>query len=444
VVLLLVHSVLPSVGELGWVLWYNRTTFPIPEFPLPEFLPFAGVRYDCDAVGAGLGVLAAPPYDVVDEDEHAALEAAHPQNSVRLILPRDERDEGDRYARAAAVFAAWRAAGLLVVDAAPRFYAYRMEYRTAHGAARHTRGVIGALGLPEHPGEDVLPHERTLSKAKSDRLALLRAMRVNVDPIWGLSLGAGLTDLLEPATPLCSCADPDGTVHSLAAIDDPARIAAIRAVVGGAPLVLADGHHRFETALAYRDQRRAAGAEDPGAEAIMCFVVELVDDELTIEPIHRLVDVPAGTDLRAALADAFELDDAGPNAPEGVDALVARMRTERGLGLVDGAGLALARPRADVRDAALAGEHPAVAATDAALVEALVVPRLPDATYQYRHDAAAVAALVEKGAANAAILCSPVTVAETRAAATDRVRMPQKTTFFWPKPRTGMVFRTLD
>ena len=97
-----------------------------------------------------------------------------------------------------------------------------------------------------------------------------------------------------------------------------------------------------------------------------------------------------------------------------------------------------------MRGAALAGEHPAVAATDAAVVEALVVPRLPGATWHYRHDAHGVAALVDKGAASAAILCSPVSVADTRAAAVDRVRMPQKTTFFWPKPRTGMVFRTLD
>ncbi|MGH8978182.1 MAG: hypothetical protein ACRDV7_08930, partial [Acidimicrobiia bacterium] len=120
------------------------------------------------------------------------------------------------------------------------------------------------------------------------------------------------------------------------------------------------------------------------------------------------------------------------------------MRAERGLGLVDGRGLALAVARPDIRAAALRDEHAAVAGTDAALVETLVVPRLPGASFLYRHDAAAVAALVDKGAASAAILCSPVTVADTRAAAIDRVKMPQKTTFFWPKPRTGMVFRTLD
>jgi uncharacterized protein (DUF1015 family) len=411
---------------------------------LPDFLPFAGIRYDCAAAGSDLGTLAAPPYDVVDEDERAALEASHPRNSVRLILPRDEQAEGDRYARAAAMFEEWKREGVLVVDPNPRFYAYRMEYRDAHGTSRHTRGVIGALVLPESGDAGVLPHERTLPKAKSDRLALLRAMRVNVDPIWGLTLGEGLSRLLDRSTPLCECRDDADVHHELGAIDEPDAIAAISRIVGDAPLVLADGHHRFETALAYRDERRVAGIDDSGAAAIMCLVVELVEDELWIAPIHRMLDLPAGLDLRAALADAFTLEDAGANTPENVDALTDRMAAVGGLGIVDAAGLALARPRPEQRAAALAGEHPAVAATDAAVVEALVVPRLPDVTWHYRHDARGVAALVDKGAAGAAILCSPVTVAQTRAASVDRVRMPQKTTFFSPKPRTGMVFRALD
>jgi uncharacterized protein (DUF1015 family) len=407
-----------------------------------DFSPFAGVRYR--AASAELAALVAPPYDVIDEDQRAALEAADEHNAVRLILPRDEVNEGDRYARAAETFARWRATGVLAADPAPRFYGYRMEFTDPHGARRHTRGVLGALSLPE-PGDDaVLPHERTLAKAKSDRLALLRAMRVNVDPIWGLTLGSGLAALVEDAAPLAECVDSDGVHHEIAAVDDPDAIAAIRRVVGGSPVVLADGHHRFETALTYRDELRSAGIPPAGAAAIMTLVVELADDELCIEPIHRLLDAPSGTDLRAALADAFEVRAAGANTPDGVDALEHAMQDRHGLGIVDDRGLALAIPHADARTEALAGEHPAVAATDTAVIEALVVPRLPDATWQYRHDAHGVAALVDKRVATAAILCSPVSVALTRAAAVDRVRMPQKTTFFWPKPRTGMVFRTLD
>jgi uncharacterized protein (DUF1015 family) len=414
---------------------------------MPDFAPFAGVRY---ADGKSeLAALVAPPYDVIDDEESAALEALHTNNAVRLILPRDDKRDGDRYERAAATFAAWRAEGVLVTDDTPRFYTYRMEFTDPHGVRRHTRGVIGALGLPDAAGgpadeAGVLPHERTLPKAKSDRLALIQATRMNADPIWGLTLGDGLTALLDAASPLASCTDSDGVVHELGEITDAGVISQITTIVGSAPLVLADGHHRFETAINYRNERRDAGLTDPAADAIMTFVVELVDDELCIEPIHRLVDLAPGVDLRTALADAFTITDAGPITPENIDALVARMRTEGALGLADEQGLALAVPDAELRAQALADEHPAVATTDAAVVEALVVPRLPDTTWHYRADAHTVSALVDKRAHSAAILCTPVSVATTRAAAIDRVRMPQKTTFFWPKPRTGMVFRSLD
>jgi hypothetical protein len=176
----------------------------------------------------------------------------------------------------------------------------------------------------------------------------------------------------------------------------------------------------------------------------MMLVVELVDDELDIEPIHRLLELPAGLDLRDRLADGFDVVDAGAYADDRIDGLLDRMAAEHGLGVVDGAGLALAIPKPDARAAALAGENATVASTDAAVVEAMVKPRVPEATWRYWHDAAGVAAQVDKGAAGAAILCSPVSVSQTRAAALDGARMPQKTTFFTPKPLSGMVYRRLD
>jgi uncharacterized protein (DUF1015 family) len=331
---------------------------------------------------------------------------------------------------------------VLVADPAPRFYSYRMHFEGPHGAPRHTRGVIGALALPERGDMSVLPHERTAAKAKSDRLALLRATHANLDPIWGLSLAPGLTEQLEPDALLARCVDTDGVVHELGAIDDPARIAAISAQIGGTPLVLADGHHRFETACAHRDELRAAGEEIGGAGAIMMLVVELVDDELDIEPIHRLLELPPGVDVVSRLRPAFDIIEFGAYSPEAIEGFQARMAAEHGLGVVAGSFLYVAIAQADERARALADEHPTVATTDAAVVEAMVMPRLPEATWRYWHDAAAVAAQVDKGAASAAILCSPVSVAQTRAAATDRARMPQKTTFFTPKPLSGMVFRT--
>src|SRR5262249_5777248 len=157
-----------------------------------------------------------------------------------------------------------------------------------------------------------------------------------------------------------------------------------------------------------RNELRAAGTATDGADAIMTFVVELVDDELCIEPIHRLIDLPANVEIRERLADAFEIRDAGSVTHEGIDALEDAMRRERAIGLVEAQGLALAVPRQRTTD------------VDAGVVEESVVPRLPEASWQYRHDAQAVAALVDKGSASAAILCSPVSVAQTRAVATAR------------------------
>jgi uncharacterized protein (DUF1015 family) len=411
---------------------------------VPDVLPFPGIRYDCGTAGAPLDVLVAPPYDVVDDDLHVALEAANDRNSVRLILPRDEHAEGDRYQRAATTMQRWITDGVLVRDGTPRFYGYRMRYRDAHGRERHTHGFIGALQLPEAGSFDVLPHERTLPKAKSDRLLLLRAMRANVDPIWCLSLSTGLTAQLDPATPLGACRDADGVEHALFAIDDAAQIAAIRAAIAREPLVLADGHHRYETACAYRDELRSAGRSIAGADAIMSFVVELSEDELSIDPIHRLITVDGGIDIRAALADAFVFEPVGPNTAETIETIEQRMAEQGALALVDGVGVTLATPRADAAGTALAGEPEVVRTTDAAIVEHVAVPRLPGAQVTYRHDAAACAALVDKGVASAALLCRPVSVAQTRAAALAGVRMTQKTTFFAPKPRTGMVFRSLD
>jgi uncharacterized protein (DUF1015 family) len=280
-----------------------------------------------------------------------------------------------------------------------------------------------------------------MPRATSDRLSLLRATRANLDPIWVLSLTDGLSKLLVPhRRPLTAyCEDRDGVTHRLFPLTEPESIAAVSESVAGSPVVLADGHHRFETACAYRDERLASGVDDPGAGRIMAFAAELADDELSVRPIHRLLHGLDGLDVRGALAGSFAVDGAGPNTPDGVASLCRRMREEGALGLVDRSGLAFLHPVTNV-----AGEPEVLRALDSTRFDAHVRPALPDATVTFRSDATAVAALVEKGAADAAVLLRPVSVAQIRAAAFAGVRMPEKTTFFSPKPRTGMVFRSLD
>ena len=229
-----------------------------------------------------------------------------PHNVVRLILP-------DSYGGAASALAAWRADGVLVADATPSFSVYRMEFTGDDGRPQVTTGVIGALALDD-TGDAVLPHERTLPKAKSDRLELLRATRANFDPIWGLSLATGLTALLDPAgPPLAHAVDEDGFGHSLWRVDDPDRVAAIGAAIASATMVLADGHHRYETARNYRVERRAGGRPDPGADAIMALVVELAPEQLCVRAIHRLIHALGDVDLRAAVGHSFTVHAVGAN-----------------------------------------------------------------------------------------------------------------------------------
>jgi uncharacterized protein (DUF1015 family) len=234
--------------------------------------------------------------------------------------------------------------------------------------------------------------------------------------------------------------DEIGVVHEAWTLADPAAIEAVRAAVSAEPLVLADGHHRFETALAYRAER-ATG--DPGADAIMCLVVELADEQLVVHAIHRLVhDLPA--DIEARLARTCELEDAGANTPEAVTALRNRLRRAGGIGLVLRDRLLRLVPRPDALAAARAELPTSLHEVSSAHFDALVRPALGDATLSYRNDASACAAMVAAGAADAAIILQPVSVETIRAAGRAGVRMPEKTTFFWPKPRTGIVFRRLD
>lgn len=413
---------------------------------MPEFLPFRGLRYDTEALGADLDAVAAPPYDVIDDAERELLEARHPANSVRLILPRDEKTDGDRYEQAATRLSEWIGDGTLVVDEPARFYGYRMSFTDSDGAPRTTLGVLGALGLPAGgPGTgDILPHEKTMPKAKSDRLALLRATRANTDPIWLLSLAPGLSALISTDEPLGSCVDDDGVTHECFAIDDPTAIDAITSLVEGSPAVLADGHHRFETGCNYLAELTETGKAANGAGSIMALMVELTEEQLQIEPIHRAIRVPGQPDIRSLLGAEFDFVDESADDPQSVATLVRVAREQGGIVLVDSAGAVRLVARPAALETVRAAWPATVASTDSAVIETVVVPRLDNAQWEYRHDAAATAALVRDGSADAAFLLRPVSVATTREASVQGHRMPQKTTFFAPKPRTGMVFRSLD
>jgi uncharacterized protein (DUF1015 family) len=400
---------------------------------VPRFEPFRGVHYHpvrCDPAQ-----VTAPPYDVLDERDRADLAAADPANVVVVDLP---VDGDDPYATAGEQLRTWLADGVLVRDEQPSFYVYRMTHTDERGQTRHTTGVLGALEL-SRPGEGgILPHEHTTPKAKSDRLNLLRGTDANVSAVWALSPAEGLSALLVVDHPPILCwTDDTGVTHELWIVDDPTRIDAIRTAVGGEPVVIADGHHRYETSLAYRDEQRDEGRDtSPGSgpEAVLTYVVELVDDELTVLPIHRLLrGLPPGFDVAAALDPWFEI---GPPRPAATASAVAECLAGGDAPvLVTAEGCRPMTPRPErfegVRDLD-------TSRLDAALAD------LPAHDLVFQHGIDHVLDRVGSGEMQAGVILRPATIAQIVAIAHGGERMPPKTTFFHPKPRTGVVLRLLD
>ena len=402
---------------------------------MPRFEPFAGVRYDLDRVD--LEDVVAPPYDVIGPEEQAALESRSPFNVVHIDLARDENGR-DRYTAAGCRFDEWLTDGILRTDPEPGFYAYRMGYHDLDGNNRQIVGVLGALEVSA-PGEgDVLPHEETQHKIRDDRLRLLRACRADLSPVWGLSMAEGLSELATgaPGAPVARCTDEEGVHHRLWRLTQPAVVEALAETVASAPVVIADGHHRYATALAHRDEVRAARGSGRGDEdLLLALVCELTDGQASVRPIHRVISgLPDDFDLVAALEPFFE-----PIAADGpATSLPERMAEAGGLGLVSGpdrAWLLVPRTGAD----ASAGDPPPDAVV---LDEALA--GLPAHTLAFDHSIDSVCGSVASGQASAGVLLRPVDVRQIADTARAGRRMPTKTTFFHPKPRTGMVFRRLS
>lgn len=396
---------------------------------MPRFEPFPGTRYDLDK--SDLFSVTAPPYDVIDADQRASLAASDPYNVVTIDLP---EVGDDPYSAASKTFVHWQTSGILTRDE-PSFYVYRMDYEDESGNPQHTTGVFGALELSRPDEGAILPHEQTTPKAKTDRLELLRATRANLSAVWGLSPASGLSALLETDNdPLASWADREGVVHSVWIVDDRDRASTIASTVASAPVVIADGHHRYETSLAYRDERRSSDGDVPGAyDFVLTYVVELAQDQLTVLPIHRLISaLPDGFDLVRALDPFFAIAE----TDNSVDANLASALHERGcLALIEAERTWLLTPRPQ----AFVGLRDLdTVRLDAALAA------LPAHELVFQHGIDNVVRAVDKGEAQAGFLVRPATVAQIIDIAHGGERMPPKTTFFYPKPRTGVVFRDLS
>jgi uncharacterized protein (DUF1015 family) len=384
------------------------------------FAPFTGLLFDPATVPV-IGDATSPPYDVISESERRELLARSPYNVVRLLLA---EDDDPSYDLAAELLAAWRSDGTLTPDPDARFYVYEMDYAAPGGERRTARGVLGALDLVEL-GDRVLPHEETMAKHRADRLAVLSATQANVDPIIALSSSPDLAALLEPtAPPRLDFTTPDGVTHRLSDVADPEAIAAITAAVADHPVAIADGHHRYTTALGYRRDREAAGDAAGGWTSIMTLMAPAEGSGLTVGPYHRVfTDFPFTVD---AVASSFEVEPGRGNLGAGE------------LGVVAGGGEAWTlRPAAEALEPLPAPWREASPAVAREVLYPLLGVSEDHAEYVADADAA-IAAAPEGGAA---LLVAPVTEHAIAEAGEMGLRFPQKTTYFIPKPRAGLVIR---
>jgi len=401
---------------------------------VPLVAPFRGERY---SGGVSLTEVVAPPYDVIGESERATLVQRHPCNVVHVILP---QGNGDRYGRAAKRLAEWRQRGQLVADPSPGVYVVRQRFATPDGASHVRTGVIAAVVAEPFARGRVKPHEKTHSGPKQDRLDLLRATGTMCEALLMLSRDssgvlrralAGVT-----AAPPLAGATLDGVEISLWRVDQP-RADSLAAPAGGEPLYIADGHHRYETTVAYRAENAAAGHT-------LALIVPLGDPGLVVLPTHRLVPgqrVPG--DVVAGMAEYFVVEPLR-SAAAAREALAELAAGPGGCVVVLERGAYRLRRRSGSLPAAMSGQGPVVGSLDVAWADTLVVPPLKRAAgeepLRYTPDLEAALRAVRDGGAGAAVLLNPPAVEDVLAVADAAAFMPPKATFFTPKVPSGLVF----
>jgi len=416
--------------------------------------PLRALHYD-PAVAGPLQDLAAPPYDVIDPQQRAQLAARAPHNVVSIDLPEDP-EGGDRYAHAAALLDAWRAEGALVQDDEPALWALVQDYTGPDGRTLTRNGFFARVRVEDYGPGTIRPHERTHPGPKEDRLRLTRATQANLSPIFSLYSDPDLRAwrALEPATgeePFGEVTDADGTRNRLWRIADPGAIAAVQEAIAGAELLIADGHHRYETARVYAEE---VGGEGPHRYVLMCLVA-LQDEGLTVFPTHRLVDGLKDTDKPEALAttlkqcfdiEPIEADDLVP--PGNGDGTIqmgymdSHFRRAFRLTLKDQA----------IADEALPDMPEPYRRLDTAVLEALVLTgplRLSEDDIShlnglgYARSFEEARELVESGTFDAGFFLRGIPVTQIQEIAAAGVNMPPKSTYFFPKVPTGLLFNSL-
>ncbi len=421
---------------------------------MADVRPLRALHYALEKTG-GLQPVVAPPYDVIYREGRSALLQQSPYNVVAVDLPLTD-DGGDPYQHAAETLARWRAEGALVQDEAPTFWPLQQAYVGPDGRPRTRRGFLARVRVDDYGPGRIRPHERTHPGPKEDRLRLTRATRTNLSPIFALfsdpeqRVWTALWSATEGTAPWGETQDPDGTVNRLWRVEDPAVIAAVQAATADTELLIADGHHRYETARVYAEE---IGGEGPHRYVLMCLVA-LEDPGLMVFPTHRLVrnlDETRWTELRRTIDADFimtPLDDVQQLPPPENDRIElgyidARDRRPYRLTLRD----------LEIADSAMPERSQPYRRLDTAVTETLLLKGALGMTDEqidhldglgYARDDQEAIELVLDGEYDAALFMAPTPVHRVHDVASSGESMPPKSTYFFPKVPTGLVFNPLS
>jgi uncharacterized protein (DUF1015 family) len=426
---------------------------------------FRAFRYDLARVG-NLSDVVAPPYDVIDAQLQQALYDRSPHNVIRLILNKETPQDSptnNRYTRAAQSLRDWQQEGVLVQDSARSLYVYHQDFEVE--ARRYTRkGFMARVRLEPFGQGRIYPHEETLSGPKADRLKLFHATGMNLSQIFGLypdedgDITAKLDAAVGRALPI-QAVDHLGVVSKLWPVTNQQTVSAITGLMGPKPIFIADGHHRYETALKYLEEKRQAGevtGPDHPANFVLMMLVSMHDPGLVILPTHRLVsgigDLRA-EQLKALLSPHFEVASVG-KGPEGARATWDTIEADGtqellGFGTVADGVWQTARFRAPERMAELAAEHSeawrglGVAILQRVVLEQALAQGGPQLKVQYVHLLREVNEVVAAKQCQLAVLVPPATMDHVAQIAGNLEKMPPKSTYFYPKLLSGLVFHSL-
>jgi uncharacterized protein (DUF1015 family) len=419
---------------------------------MADVQPLPALHYDLAKVGS-LQLVAAPPYDVIDAEQRAELLRRSPYNVVEIDLPQGGSGE-DPYAHAKATIDGWLADGVLAQDTEPTLWALTQDYTAPDGSAASRHAILARVGVEEYGAGRVRPHERTQPGPKQDRLDLTRATRFNLSPIFSLTSADPWPHVSDAVggDPWGEVTDADGTVHRLWRIEDPAVHEAVAGSLAEAELLIADGHHRYETARTYADE---IGGDGPHRYTLMALT-GLEDPGLTVFPTHRmlsgLADDPEKRDhLREGLRELFEVEDV---SADGLDPA-----GEEGLGVF---GYIDSHHRQPLRlrlkdtselDRLLADRSDAYRRLDVAVLEALVLGGILGLSEDdiaakrgigYAKSIPDVKTALDGGGYDAAFILRPTPIEQVREVAAAGETMPPKSTYFFPKILSGLVFNPLS